>query len=695
MYCPYCGLKLDDGMTICPACGESQVFEEDLEDSIDTELPQADSGREGGTDPANIQDLLHLPEEISLTTETEGQRRSTAKQRGSHRGGKRLAPSSQSLFSGISLPTGGRRGAGGRPAAKEPTKQGKENNQAPVMKELLGFVNALSKYFRGILRFGVRRLIIASLGAILVIVLIGLLIGGISARNVRRIVAVTSEDLVLLQGEESHTLELNFLEDSVASAAGGKTAAALTQLSGAAMTRRGVIGYLDDYVVPTDSWTLKLHDLRRPEVEHRIDAGVYSEGIPGVCGHAGELTAEWKMSEDGSAIFYLKDMVEQGADLYRYASGSARKVAAKVTAFDISPDGKRALWVSLDDNGEANILTIQDFSEKDGPRQLDTEYSRLAGYDKYFEAVFYLRDGGDGVNPISLYAAGFEREKERLLPGLSYMTKTGDDGSFFYIAADASSGKNLYYYNSAGEILLVTRSCSDIPFCDPERGYAVYCSESVDARTYFLYCGGTSMEFGNRWVVDTAENGKGNILYLILFEEGSGRGLYRCQISKSGEAGMPEKLAEDCSELLYDEKSDTLFYAIDSAAGFNRSSLYCWDGKESHLLGDNAYPLVVYGGKNRWAFFTEVEADAYSDAAPHRLVGTLNEYSGDNVTEIDSNVSLLFWHYEGDGALIYIKDYYDAFGGSLYLYKSGTATRLAADAQAVLMEEAFRGAFGR
>ena len=688
MYCPYCGAQLEKDQLFCHVCGESQQFEE--ESMIPAE--PADSAPETEKERADAPSAEeHGPvsgEANALSLEEGDPRRADSEPEApAAEPADRETTESEAVPAAEPFPeTAEEASLSVVPSREKETPSRKASSAAPLR---------TNHGARSISRAGLVRMALCCVGTIAAVLLLTLLLNFVSAAGERRLAVVISDDLALFHGSQNSTMELNYLEDAITLRYGSKSSAAMMQLGSAALAGKNILVYLDDYIEKTQSWTLKRHDLRRPELELQIDNGVYSELLPGTCGQAGELSAEWKMSTDGGTIFYLKEMTASGASLYRYSGKESKLVDTGVALFDISPDGRKAVWVCRDEHGSDCLLRVQEFGKKSEALLLDTEFDQIAGYTEGMETVYYLRDNGDVVRPYSLFAAGLQTEKVRIIPGLSWISPVTEKGAFFFVAADDSSPENLYYHTSDGTEDRVTRSCSGVLFTDEERGIVIYRSETSYDRSYYLYAGGSSLDLGARRVLDAVVNKKGTELYFILQEEDGEQALYSCQFI-SGKPSEAERIASSCSEIVYDEAGDALFYAVYASGMRHHASLYRWDGKAAHLLSDDAFPMVVYSGKGSWAFFTETDVSQYGPDAPNLAMGTLNLYSGDNVLRVDGDVSLLFWHFEPDGAILYIRNYYDMYGGVLCLYRTGKEPdRLAVDVQAILPQKECQQAMGR
>lgn len=728
MYCPYCGTKLEDNQLFCHKCGESQIFEEDEDIVVPVPVPVADVQPDK---PEGAEAAEAAADEVALPTRAEADADASPAptevavpaddadnvqlaEPAAHAVPAANAPAVRQVSAASAQPPVKKKPATGekRPATKgkSPAKgKAASKGKSSPAKGRAASVSAARQKDKGrdqvkvqlkksvdyIKHIGIRQLIFFCVAVIVVILVSVVVAGAIVKANQRHILAVVSDDLNYYVDDESTMLELNFVEDDIADMHGGAPAGALAQMGNAVLSQKNVLGYLDDYIKADNSWTLKINDLSDPEMEIRVDSGVYSELLPASCGQADSFSCEWKMSLDGSVVFYIKDMTERGGSLYRYSGGETELVGSNCLSFNISDDGQRVCWVSCDLDGAATVLTAESFGKKGTVELLDTQLYDVIGCDEGLGAVYYTRTNGAEVNPYSVYVAGLVADKERLVSGVSYVSDVGTDGGFFYTVRESSTDVSLYWRSKSGEENLVTRTCSGIVYTQTDHGIVVYYSETLTDRTYYLYCDGMSMDCGDMWAVEAVADSDGRNVYLMLFAEGEGRSLYYCEISAAG-ISKPQCIAQRCSELLMDEDSDTLFYAVYSADNAEKTSLYIWSEGESHLLSDDAYPMVVYSGDNSWAFFTGVSSAKYTEESPHLASGTLNIYCDGNVTEIDDDVAMLYWYFGEKGTIIYIKDYLDAFGGTLYVYTPEEGSeKLAIDVQALLPERKCLDTFGR
>lgn len=714
MYCPYCGTKLDDKQLFCHICGESQVFEED----DDTAAAPADEICEVNTADAPAEAIAEVPAEVPVEVPVETPVDTPVAEAAVPAAEPEVLPvpmEKSPAVKPIAEPTpapaakkatparsnaakakAGKRIAPPPPPAKRVYKRpAKKKSTKPAVKVADTAVNGLQKGVDYIKTIGIKQLVLWCTGVVAAVLLLVVIISAVIKANEQHVLAVVSNDLCYYTNGEPTVLELNYDEDAVAYIHGSAPGGILAQVANAVVCGNDRFIYLDDYIEESNSWTLKINDLDKPETELRVDSGVYSELNSGTPGQAENFSSEWKISLDGSVIFYIKDMTERGGSLYRYCDGESQLVGSGCLAFNITDSGDRAAWIACDANGSATVLNTASFTRKGLAEQLDTQFYDIVGFDDKLDAIYYTRTNGEASNPYSVYVAGLGADKERLVAGVNYVSQVSDDGGFFYGTADSGKNEILYWHAPDGEEILVTRTCSGVVFADAKNSTAIYYSETLTERTYYMFSRGMSIDFGKLWAVDAECDAKGENIYIMLLEEGVGRGLYSCAISSKG-IEKPVLISERCSELLMDEASNTLFYAIYSDINSEKTSLYMWDGEASHLLSDDAYPMVVYDGKDSWAFFTDAGSAIYAEEGPHLARGTLNVYKDGNVIEIDENVSMLFWHFRSDRSVIYIKDYLDAFGGTLYIAEPGeTPQKLAIDAQAVIPEEECLKSFGR
>lgn len=379
--------------------------------------------------------------------------------------------------------------------------------------------------------------------------------------------------------------------------------------------------------------------------------------------------------EDGKGVYYLKNVNGYSGKLYYYDQNSSGLIAKDVMVDSIVAVGKNIAY--LDENPDTGVQSLYLYNLKDQEEyKVDTNVSML--YDISLSGkpsdIVYGKNG-ESYGVESVYVAGYEVEKEKLVNNSSILAADAD--TIFYYA-DKDGKCALYQYNV--DTREGVKLCADVGKCFMLSADAVEYYDNVE-KTYFVsFSNGIRIESIGVCIGALVNEDKSAIVLLeyenlqkVDFADGTEDFAISVYSIKDGVLSEKHVLSEDASKYCYyDAKHDVVYYFEGVDKNMHGTLFRYVNGEKERVADDVCVEMIGMNTKT---------ADIVYFADVVDGVGTMYLYDGKKPVRVGSDVQYDKWEYVDNNNLLYLANWDMANGGEFYRFSGKKAERIASDVQ--------------
>ena len=429
-----------------------------------------------------------------------------------------------------------------------------------------------------------------------------------------------------------------------------------------------------------------------------------SSGYP-TAGRVGSVNRAVKITLDGKSVFFIKGYESgEGGKLNIWKDGESEQIAKDVVGFDITDDGKRVIYRTVDEkDGEYEYtLYLLEVGGKDEAVKIAKDVYAVSKTSEDLTTVYYqVEDAEDETYTIyKAVCSKGEAESEKLASDTAsaygYSGLLGsitDDGKFFYTEYDEEDDVlTLYFFNGEESVkitdeysyncLVSAKNGVCVFYYDESYSYGWSASDSDDDDEpefgyYISFDGGEPVELDCEAIYSASISSDGKTLYVSEAddEDAEEDEYVLCKYDlKDGAAENREEIAEECTEFTY--VNDTLYYFTD-VDDDRCGTMYAYIKGEGVKVSSDAYSLVIAEPDgDRVCFFSDIDDDELPEA-------TLHIWDGKETVKVADDVFAIGWNFYKDG-ILYLSDMDEDDGGDLFFWKNGDKTKVDSEVQAIL-----------